>query len=303
MPITDLTPQMAPGLFWLLLACGFGFILSLLFGILMIQNRRLPPALSVSAIGLPVVVAIAVAHVTLWGWPGDGTVETMQRSLAISLGCRLVLALVIGPVTGLFLLLLAANGVLGSPRRIPWLVVGLVLAIAVAATTIAGGYAYENPPFAWVRGVAYAAYGSLVAVAMLMGNPDKSASPEAVATAGPVFLLFVAAGETAERSLAQLLMVLGLPSLKPSLREEFIDICLRQVQPEVNWYFASMGAALLFALVAIGSALRGDTKRKLTIASALLWLAVAPAVYFGGQFQRDQLVEYATTLGPEQPAP
>ncbi|MBT3220998.1 MAG: hypothetical protein HN348_18085 [Proteobacteria bacterium] len=294
---------MAPGLFWLLLSCGLGFILSLVFGILLIQNKKLPPALTLSATGVPILVGISVAQFSLWGWPGDGTMEAMQSSMAISLGCRLVLFLVIAPVTGLYLLFLAANGLLGSPRRIPWLVVGIILAIAVAATTVTGGYFYENPIFAWVRGVIYVAYGVLVAVAMLRGDPDKSASPEAAATAGPVFLFFVAAGETAERSLAQLLMVLGLPSLKPSIREEFIDVCLQMVEPEVSWYFASMGVAALFALVAVASALHGDGKRKLTIASALLWFAVAPAVYFGGHIQRDQLVEYAATLGPEQPAP
>jgi hypothetical protein len=269
MALNDLIPYMVPTCLWLMIGSVIGGVLAAVWGTFLIKGRPLPGVMGPAFAGIPITVAVLAG---IWSLAGTEPVAAVVGAV----GVRLMLPLFLMPVLGIGLCLLAVAATRGEGKRWGLVIAGLAVATLVGAVVAYGGIANANNNwfFADIRGALYVVMGSIAALCMSGANAEKGAGPEAAMTAGVVYSMFVAAGESAEQALVDLFIVIGVMKFPVEKHDAFVEKALEAVSTEIPWFWAAFVASLCMSLVASVVAFSvGGVRRYMALAS-WIWVAL-----------------------------
>lgn len=270
--------DLGTGLAFLVLATALGFVFAVAFAVLLLQGRRIPTVATGAAVG--VAAAGGALTGTLEGLSWDPSNPEVMRVIALTTAASRMLAFfATAPVAGTFLLAAAVAAARLPPRRPVWAGLALTLTWGTALVVIVGGYATGDTAFAWLRGVAYAGLGTLVAIAWVGGAREGSNAAEVRAAAAVSFPLLVAAGEGARQGLVEIVMIVqGIGSVDPEVRDATVAAFYAYVAKEYPWRWGALGVATAVGVVGLGLSLPGG-RRTVGVLSGGVWLAVAAWIY------------------------
>lgn len=267
------------------LAAGLGAALVLLVAVAWYRERDVPAALAGLPMALVGLTALVGALVSLSGEPTVGSVSN-------AIANRLLLPVFGGPVVLLTLAASVFEGARHKPRSLVLGATALLGGVITAGVVIASGAAVPAVSvFAQVRGAAYAGLG-LGVLAALAGNPRAPTAASAGGTAALAFGWAVVMGETSQRALIELMVMLQLPQVPDGQEATFVERALEVVQPAAP--YSAVAVALGMALCALSLASAARSGRFSAGLATLLHLPLMLAVYALGHVDAAAFVAVGT---------
>ena len=267
-----LVQAMIPALSVMLVITLLSVIAAVVLGVLVWTRSRTPALLSGLALGL---LPLGIAVLALIPVKGPPTFSQAWAFGPAILGIFAVLLPALLHLAGT-----AAAGASRGPRTL-WVpavaTAGVVVVAAlpsVAASMVGEG---QFTALGGFRTVVYGLAGLLLLPALLAGDPDEAAGPEASAAAGLSYVTVVGLGEAAVRSIFGFVLLGAFAATRtPDKRMELVDTVIADLlAPLTPWSWATFAVAAVVAALAVVPALRTGGSRAALSGLGLVWVGIA----------------------------
>lgn len=291
-----LVESATPSLALLFVAAFLSVIASLSLGALLVSRVPVHPLLAGLATGPLGLVLVALNQ---WSATAADPGDLGGSRVAVAGGVLVLLVTPFFAVVPSFLhLVMALGGALrDAPRRLLWILAGLLPLAAVVGLPVLGGYVVGNGFFeiAFLRVVPYAVL-ALLALPALAGGPARHASASS-ASAGLALVTFVGLSEASLRGAFYFLMLGRFSTLEdPVAREAFVlNARADLLAPVGPWVWGAFAAAAVFAVLAFVPVFRGEGPWHRAL--GLLWVPVAAVPLLVCDVPMSAWTALATALG------
>lgn len=250
-------------------------IAGLSVGALLISRKAVHPVLAGACTGL---LSLGLTVLCVWAATGAdaGDIEASRSAVAGATGVLLIAPFFALAPAALHAIMTLGASLREGPRRLGFVLAGVVPALILVAAPAVGGYLTGNGflPISMLRVVPYGALALLTLPALTAGGEGPS-GPASSASASLSLLAFVGIGEASLRGAFAFLMQGRFGDLPDAVAREAFVINARAelLDPTLVWSWIAFAAAAVLAILAHVPAMRRPGGAH--TAAGLLWIPLA----------------------------